>query len=163
MGHYTQFHFRARIKPGEISKWFQYIAMIADEESNPLGTLPMIFDDHKFFDTNSYWWHTLTGQNAAYQIAQPIHFEMHDRGGGDLLIMSSSKDNLGSVDSFIDFVTPFVDGLPGDFLGYSLYEEGRLWETRCECPALYFLGRPRSLYVVTPEDNSRVPEEWRNK
>ena len=47
-------------------------------------------------------------------------------GKGDI------KNRTNEIEQFFEWITPWVDGYPGDFIGYKRYEE-------CRKPTLYFL------------------------
>lgn len=54
------------------------------------------------------------------------------RGSHSLLGKGDIKNYGGEIEAFFDWIKPWVDGISGDFIGYSRYEEEQK-------PTLYFL------------------------
>ncbi len=54
------------------------------------------------------------------------------RNAWSLLGKGDIKNYEDEIEAFFDWIKPWVDGIPGDFIGYSRYEEEQK-------PTLYFL------------------------
>ena len=46
----------------------------------------------------------------------------HD-GSYDVLIHGNLKDYSGEIEKFFDWIDPYIDASPGEFIGYELYED----------------------------------------
>ncbi len=54
------------------------------------------------------------------------------RDAWSLLGKGDIKNYGGEIEAFFEWIKPWVDGIPGDFIGYSRYEEDQV-------PTLHFL------------------------
>lgn len=137
MGMYTEFFFRAPVKgdtPDDLIAWLQ-----AQSESEGMDHTP--YNDHPFFSCD-HWPSLLHGAGAVYQDSRPMRFVLPDPERPwvypFLSIHSSLKDYGGEVDEFIDWISPHLDLLKGEFLGYKLYELD-------DTPTLFHLGESKKL------------------
>jgi hypothetical protein len=123
MGMYTEFFFRAQLRkdaPAKLIDWLDELANGHDAEVTP-------YDDHEFFKCER-WESALYGGGAVYQISRALQFTRGtDRSyePPELIVHASLKNYGSEIEAFVDWITPFVDALEGDFLGYSLYEDSR--------------------------------------
>ncbi|GGG04254.1 hypothetical protein GCM10007304_17970 [Rhodococcoides trifolii] len=122
MGMRTEFFFRAELEEfdGPLVDWF-------DRYANHEHVNPGPFDNHDFFKTDR-WRSVIWGGEAAYIQTRGLGFnrgnkQHHERP--ELFIHSSLKNYGSEIDSFVEWIVPFIHGFPGDFLGYSLYEDSR--------------------------------------
>ena len=124
---YTEFHFRAHLKEdGSADALVQWL-----KDEKPWDRTP--FNAHEFFQCDR-WSNLFCSGGAVYQQSMPYRFTMKGVAGSfynELFIHSSFKHYGHEIELFLDWIDPFVDAYPGDFLGYSLYEES-------ETPTLYF-------------------------
>lgn len=128
MGMYTEFYFRANVHDCEVADWLHH-------QINGEGRFDYPFNGHEFF--------TLPRWCSIFR--RPIFRRKAPIGGpygNELAIASSLKNYSGETDSFIDWITPYLDMSDGDFLGYSLYEDSCDYdELYREHPVLYFHRR----------------------
>ena len=134
MGMYTDILFRAEIKPD----WADDPKVKLAFETLSLDMSPRVDDrdrhllpGHEFFDCDR--WQSLSWCSSYYFPASNHNVWEHEEPTG--LTSWSFRANLKNYDDeiakFFDWVDPYVNGADGDFLGYSLYEEGNT-------PTLYF-------------------------
>lgn len=128
MGHYTEVFLRAHLKsdtPDRLVAWFDHLAngddRIVPGEPDPWPP----YDDHRFFDADRYWERMFCSGGAAYQISRRVQFRKaeHPAEPHELICMVSAK--FVPVDEFVDWISPWLSHYPGDFLGYSLFEDSR--------------------------------------
>ncbi|WP_280502032.1 hypothetical protein [Nocardia farcinica] len=154
MGMYTEFFFRARIRkdaPPGLLDWLNQLANNPNAEMEP-------YDGHPFFACD-HWESVLIGRMAAYQISQPIQFRRCGENGvgrHELIVHSSSNSHGSEIEAFVGWIAPFVDALPGTFLGYSLYEDSRPdgWHDTSpnrERPGLIFMSDPMPTTETGPK------------
>ena len=127
---YTEFFFRAEIKAEEqdVQRWLKRIVDL--DTDSP-------FDDHRFFALPR--WRAVFGCSSAYFPTRGSLFEKPSYcNAPELFIHSSLKNYDDEIEAFMDWVKPWLDAYPGDFLGYSLYEESRGDDDR-ETPTLLFM------------------------
>ena len=120
MGMYTEFLFRAPIKKDSpLTEWLDALVNDPDSDMEP-------FDSHEFFQCPR-WESVFYGGGAVYQFSEPPHFTTgeHSFERNWLRLHVSLKNYGDEIGAFIEFITPHIDLLPGDYLGYSLYEESR--------------------------------------
>lgn len=128
MGHYTEVFLRAHLKsdtPPLLVDWFDHIAN-GDDTIRPGEPDPWPpYEEHPFFDADRTWDRMFCSGGAVYQISRRIQFRKseHSYGRHELICMASEK--FVPVDAFIDWIAPWLAHSPGDFLGYSLYEDTR--------------------------------------
>jgi hypothetical protein len=137
MGMYTEFFFRARLKPDTPAALIDWLDDLAN---NPDGDVEP-YDDHPFF-TLPRWDSALMGGGAVYQVSRALQFRPK-RGdnwtAGDLVVHSSLKNYGGETDAFVEWISPHLAAWPGDFLGYTLYEDTRNDYDDNESPTLIFM------------------------
>jgi hypothetical protein len=125
---YTEVFFRAHLKrdaPPELLDWFDHIANGDDTivEGKPDPWQP--FDDHPFFDKARDWERVFCSGGAVYQISRRVQFRRSTTSYeySELICHASAK--YVPIDEFVDWISPWLLESPGDFLGYSLYEDSR--------------------------------------
>lgn len=141
MGMYTEFFFRAQLAkeaPAEVVDYLKYTL----EDGRSWATI-VPFDDHKFFQCRR--WDTLLmgGSSLEFPAAGYSKFEfIADEGfsGNRIIIHASLKDYDSETDHFIDWISPYLSAAPGDFLGYTLYEDTKNNYDDQESPLLIFMG-----------------------
>lgn len=119
MSNYTEFYFRANVKDGPVADWLH-------SRINHLRSIGLRCDGHPFFDNPDaecvFW-----GQNAAYQEARQPVFRRKDQAicqWDNSIVIASSLHNYGNaIGQFIDWITPHLHHVTGEFLGYSLHED----------------------------------------
>jgi hypothetical protein len=117
MGMYTELVLNVKLKndvPAAVITMLQYMVGALD---NP-PELPV----HELFNTDR--WPMVLNSGSYYFIPRSNTKLIHDAGGSWYL---SSRADLKNYDSttekFVDWLMPYIDGLPGEFLGYSRYED----------------------------------------
>lgn len=133
MGMYTEVFFRGEIRrdaPAELVDWLNSIV------NDPTGEhLP--YDGHEFF--NRPRWELVFNCSSAYFPTRGAKFGKSYFDADELFVHASLKDYDGEIAAFFDWIAPFVEGAPGDFLGYSLYEDTKNDYDDQESPILHFL------------------------
>lgn len=118
MGMYTEMVLNCTVKgdtPADVLAVLRYMFNDDDRpDENP---------DHAFFRCDR--WPMLGGCSSHYfipfalsKIESPTYVRDHY-----LSTRSDLKNYDGEIDKFVDWVWPYVDASPGDFLGYKRYEE----------------------------------------
>lgn len=118
MGIYTEFHYRAHIKPGPVAEWLHSVI------NNP-GFNDAPFDDHPFFQTSQWVKVFRTGGGLNNNITRPTVFEAHEHPsfGYRLIIASALKNYDLEVEKFAAWIDPHVLDADGRTLGYSYCEQ----------------------------------------
>lgn len=117
MGMYTEFHFNAELRrdtPPEVLSVLRY--MIGK------GEKPEVLPGHRLFTLawpvvlsgDSYYFDADTHSTLRYDKLAEAHF---------LCIRSNLKNYGGEIAAFVDWITPYIAKAPGEFLGFSRYEE----------------------------------------
>lgn len=117
MGLYTEVFFRADIRedaPEEVVS--ALTAIVAGG-----GSTPHI--DHPLFRCER--WQQLGTCSSAYFSSPAGSFILTDPYTGTLAVVlhANLKNYDDEIAKFFDWVDPYVDAFPGEFLGYSLYED----------------------------------------
>ena len=116
MGMYTEIFFRAELRTDVPTKVIDLIrAWITNE-------VPDNLPDHPLFKCDR--WGTLLNGGSAYfpTMVSPVFA----RGGfsheWELSFNSSLKNYDGEIQQFFDWINPYLRAVPGEFIGYHLYE-----------------------------------------
>ena len=119
MGMYTELHFNVELKrnvPQDIIQLLEYMVNGGDEWKHSLP-------DHELFKSDrwnymlrcdSYYFSADTHSTIRLDSIAKSYF---------LCIRCNLKNYEDEIESFIDWVMPYIDAYPGDFLGFSRYEE----------------------------------------
>lgn len=132
MGMYTELHFNAELRrdtPTEVIEVLRY--MLGEIEDEP--TLPA----HPLFETGR--WRIMLRADSYYFDAK-THSALYDDETAQaqfLCIRCNLKNYGGEIEAFVDWITPYLDKAPGEFLGFSRYEE-------TEQPTLLHMPEPRA-------------------
>ena len=114
---YTALHFNAELKddvPWEVVRTLQ--AMTKGQRTS--GPLP----EHELFQTDR-WQFMLVCDSYSF-VAETHSVLMEDPiVGYQLSVTCSFKNYHNEVALFLDWIMPHVNALPGDWLGYHMYEE----------------------------------------
>lgn len=116
MGMYTELHYNVRLRedvPAEVIETLKY--MTSDRKA-PHAML------HPLFETGR-WEHML--RCDSYYFAADTHSTLRfDKIANQwfLCIRCNLKNYGDEIEKFIDWIDPYVDVQPGDFLGFSRYE-----------------------------------------
>lgn len=116
MGMYTEIMFRGRVPDDAPSEVLAALNIIAYGEDATVNI------DHPLFQTERW---TNLGRGTSYYF--PEHAESFVRHHGaykyyDVFLSADLKNYHSEIELFFDWINPYVDALPGEFLGYSLYE-----------------------------------------
>lgn len=118
MGMYTEILMRGEIRkdaPDDVRAVLRYL--VRGEEK------PETLPEHPFFKCER--WEYVATMNSAY-LPVVSRSSLEKSGWGDseyLYVHAQLKDYDGEIEKFFDWVDPYIDGTPDQFLGYSLYEE----------------------------------------
>ena len=139
MSNYTELFFRAKFRrdvPPELLDWFD---RLANDENAPVEP----YDDHPLFGLKNWQWPILGADEIAFPLIAPaLQFTRGVEGqpwSQPRLVIHSSAPDRGKVSAFVDWITPYVAALPGELLGYSLYED-----TDGDKPQLIFMQKQES-------------------
>jgi hypothetical protein len=117
MGMYTEIYINVDLKkdtPDEIIEVLKAMCDMEDSDSKVLEKYPERWDG--LFYSGSYYTpdtycHSLTYDTITQQWSL--------LGKGDI------KNYEGEIQKFFEWIMPYVDGYPGDFIGYRRHEEDR--------------------------------------
>ena len=126
MGMYTEFHFNTELKtdtPTEVLDILRF--MVGDvEEESPTPDAPLFSTDR---------WRYMLRTDSCYFSADTHSTLRHDRQGGwYLCIRCNLKNYCGEIEKFVEWIRPYLDKVPGEFLGFYRYEES-------ETPTLVYM------------------------
>lgn len=123
MGMYTALHYNVELKrdvPDEVVALLRYMT---GEEGVPE---PEALPDHPLFG-NTRWRHML--QCDSYYFRMETHSAVrYDRIARSwfLHVQSNLKNYSGEIEDFVDWMDPYVQAGPGEWLGYRMYEEAEV-------------------------------------
>lgn len=128
MGMYTEFHFNAKLNkdvPQEVINVLRF--MLGELETQP--ELPA----HPLFQTER-WSFMLKCDSNFFDAdtLSTLRFDEFFSGRYYLCIRCNFKNYHDEINKFISWIMPYLDKLPGSFLGFSRYEE-------TEQPTLIFM------------------------
>ena len=124
MGMYTKIFVNVDLKPETPPEVIAVLqAMCGGEDETPLAGKPER-------------WGWLFNDGSCYTPRTSCAELKHDSiaNAWSLLGKGDIKNYGGEIEAFFDFIMPWVDGAPGDFIGYKRYEEYNV-------PELVFLTR----------------------
>lgn len=139
MGMYTQFHFGAQLRADVPPVVIETLEVMLGERKDP-GVLP----DHPLFLMDR--WQFMLRCDSYYFDYKTTHLLQFDDIAKQWYfnVTSNLKNYDGEIEAFVDWIMPYCDKMPGDFLGYSRYEE-------TETPTLLFVSEnPRTADAVDP-------------
>jgi hypothetical protein len=119
MGMYTALHFTAALKrdvPDDVVNILRYMLDRGGEWSEPPTP------DHPLFET-ARWDFMLNADSYYFEADTHSALVPYPTSGFGLSITCNFKNYTGELASFLDWILPFVDARPGEFLGYHQYEE----------------------------------------
>lgn len=119
MGDYTEIVIKARIK-SEIPKYVKDILthMFDTDVNFDEEYINSILPDHKFFKCKR--WHMIGSCSSSYHTPLSNKKYKNDR----IFIRIDLKNYSGEIDSFIDWLMPYVNEFPGKYIGYKWDEYG---------------------------------------
>jgi hypothetical protein len=141
MGMFTELNCAFRLEketPQEIIAILLFMAGMTDVEPS----LP----SHPLFATER-WSHVLTGTRLDTYTFGDVHSTVRLDEFDEkyhVTIRSNLKNYQGELEKFLDWITPYMDAMYGDFIGYSRYEE-------TEVPTLLYYPN-RSFLPHVPEE-----------
>lgn len=117
MGMYTEFHFNSELKadtPDNVIKTLQ--VMLGEEIGVKLPEHPLFGDTRWRFMLicDSYYFDADTYSTLRYDDIARAYF---------LCIRSNFKNYSDEIKLFIDWITPYLDKEPGEFLGFYRYKK----------------------------------------
>lgn len=122
MGMYTEFFFRAELKKDAPDDLVVYLRKVLDPSNSWYTMTP--YNDHEFF-TCERWQSVFWSSSYSHP---PGDSKFHASDGirpSSIVIHSSLKNYGGEAGAFVDWIMPYINACPGDFLGYTLYEDSR--------------------------------------
>jgi hypothetical protein len=141
MGMYTELNCAFELKKDTPDSVMAVLLYMLDQR-NPE---PEAFPSHPLF-TTSRWRMLLTCSSYSFAACESRTALWLDEADDQyhVMIRSNLKNYDGEIEKFIDWITPYIDGLEGDFLGYSRYEE-------TEIPTLLYYPK-RSFTPTAPKE-----------
>jgi len=120
MGMYTELHFNCELPkdtPPSVLAVLRY--MLREQGDRDVPTLP----DHPLFQTSR--WAVMLGCDSYYFSADTHSTLRFDECGDSyyLCIRTNLKNYDNEIEKFVDWISPYIDGFDGDFLGFSRYEQ----------------------------------------
>lgn len=124
MGSYTEFFFRAHLKPDTPKDLVDWLDSAAN--GDPDDPVPEPFDGSAFFADNRRWSEIFFPGGAVYQISRNVQFKRAERAHEwhELIILSSSK-GCSHDEYLLEWLRPWLAHSPGDFLGWTLSEDSK--------------------------------------
>ncbi|CAN5876004.1 hypothetical protein BH09ACT7_BH09ACT7_54300 [soil metagenome] len=121
MGNKTEMFFRAELREDVHPAVVDALVGYSRGESRIPDGLP----EHEFFRAAN--WRTVLSMSDFVTPTNrvPVQFWI-DEGNPDqwrLIIHCSAKNYDREFEKFLDWIMPYVDAQPGEFLGYTLYDE----------------------------------------
>lgn len=122
MGMHTEAFLRAHLKPETPEPLVTWFDQLANSDNAPVTP----YDGHPFFtERGDRWIEMFFAAHACYQIARPFQFRRGERPGNRHELICHVSAKQPPVDEFVDWIRPWLAHLPGDFLGWTLYENSR--------------------------------------
>lgn len=118
MGMYTELHYNAEIKPDAPESVVNILRfMLGETETQP--ELPQ----HPLFQTDRWRW-MLTSDSCYFDANSHSTLRYDDISKSHYLcVRCNLKNYCNEIQQFCDWVRPYINKEPGDFLGFSRYEE----------------------------------------
>ena len=129
MGMYTEIHYNAELRtdvPADIMAILKFLVEDGEE--------PAVLPEHPFFKCER--WRFLATMDSYYFAADTHSTLRYDENGRChyLCIRANLKNCGGEIESFVDWVAPYIHAIDGDFLGFMRYEEDD-WPVLIHYPA----------------------------
>jgi hypothetical protein len=123
MGMYTEIYVNCGLiekLPKDVIDVLQYLFGEEGQRANEPIKLPK----HKFFSDSVDWRH-IGNSCSYYHIPNVVNsFRMDEENKCYYLTSRSDlKDYRNEIDLFFDWLNPYIDSFPGEFIGYKLYED----------------------------------------
>jgi hypothetical protein len=117
MGMYTEISFRATLKRDAPEEVVSALRAMIDLEK------PEALPSHPLFECPR--WDMLACSSSYYFPAHaPSGLEKDSiRGAWSVYLNADLKNYHDEIEKFFDWIDPYVDAAPGEFLGYELYED----------------------------------------
>lgn len=127
MGMYTEIFMRAELKEDVPEAVLNILRYLLNGDGESLGAIP----SHPFFQCDR-WLHIGTSDSAYFPFEPNSALRRSTwHPGFEISVHANLKNYDQEIDKFFDWIDPYVRAAEGEFLGYSLYEEGNE-------PILYF-------------------------
>jgi hypothetical protein len=131
MGMYTELVLNVTLRSDTPPEAMAVLRHLANGDQEPTQ-LP----DHPFFKCER--WRMVMQCSSHYFIPfalSKLEVLSYAQAGGYLSTRSDLKNYDDEINLFVDWLTPYIDALPGDCLGYQRYEEDQR-------PTLLYYGQP---------------------
>jgi hypothetical protein len=115
---YTELVLNLTLKRSTPPEALAVLRHLANQDEEP-AALP----DHPFFKTPR--WGMVMQCSSHYFVPFALS-KLHTTGYTDEFYLSTRSDlknYANEIDLFVDWLTPYIDAIDGDFLGYKRYEE----------------------------------------
>ncbi len=118
MGMYTECFVRVEIEENTPPDVIEILRWMFDQDSGPC---PESLPDHPFFACDR--WAAIGHSGSFYHQPRPTSSMWLDQGKWYICSRSDLKNYDDEISKFFDWLQPYAEATPGDFIGYSLYEE----------------------------------------
>ncbi len=115
MGTYTELVLKCEIKRDRPEEVHNVLNFLFGKETE----YPCVLPDHLFF--KKIGWQAIGRCSSCYHIPRPINF--YD--GTVLFTRSDLKNYDDEIDTFLDWLKPYLNNLPGEFIGWIFYERSK--------------------------------------
>lgn len=125
MGMFTALHFNAELKSSTPPGVVRILrVMTSEDDRTPEDRLAL--PDHPLFG-DTRWRYMLTGDSYYFEAETHSHVvEYPDGYNYGLSVTCNFKNYDHELSLFLDWIMPYVDAKPGDWLGYHMYENDDL-------------------------------------
>lgn len=121
MGMYTELNCAFELKKGTPQ---EVIDLLWFMTNNAIVPQPPSLPDHPLFRTSS--WQMMLGSDSYYfagEAHSTVRFEDGVTDTWFVTIRCNLKNYDHEIEHFVDWITPHIDAMEGDFIGYYRYEE----------------------------------------
>lgn len=119
MGMYTELHFNTRIIENCPEDIVAVLKFMVGE-----GPKPKILPQHALFGDQTRWSYMLVSDSYYFAMLPGTMFEFDDIPNQYFLSVRTNLKNYDNeIQLFLDWIDPYLDMQPGDFLGFYRYEE----------------------------------------
>lgn len=121
MGMYTELDFHSELKKDTPQDVIDLIDFAVNRYEHKDGR---VLPDHPFFKCERWPW-LFCGGGSCYFDAKPHYFFKRDEisESWTLGIRTNIKNYSNEIALFVEWITPYLYKEPGDFIGFSRYEE----------------------------------------
>lgn len=118
MSMYTEFHFNVELKEHTPQNTLGILGYMPDPWRTGAPDIP----EHSLFKTER-WPQVLCGDSAYFPMEQRSELTIDEDGVISLSVRSNLKNYDNEIEKFLDWISPYVDTLFDEMVGYFRYEE----------------------------------------